>query len=518
VEEDGVATDGDHLVDAVLEPDTGDLQAIRSRGFLRFAVAPDPLMIAYDGENAVGIAIAIGQELEKHLANRPNAGRTPTVVVPTPMPRGEIVERLKGGMSDFATLTVGRAEQADLSLTQPLIRDVNDVPVLSPDLSGIETLDDLARLPIYISESGRYVRDLRELNAEREKQGKPLFDIRLVDGRLDDYDLIEMVEIGLIPATIASDFKARFWQTAYPSIVIREDLKLTEDGFIGWAVRSKNPRLLRALNGFSRKIRKGTLIGNVVLKKYASSAEWIENLNTAKARLKINEVGPVISRYARRYGFEPDLVLAQAYQESRLDQSVRSHVGAIGVMQVMPSTARDPVVDIPDVTGLDDNVHAGVKYLRWLRDTYFDDPEIEPLDQTLLSFAAYNAGPGGVKRARARASEMDLDPNVWFENVEVAIAQAVSREPVVYVRNIFKYYVSHRLLSELEMDAEEPLSEARRVAEITENLPLALRARALEAESTIVRTPSKGARGTEDLLISDSGAILRGPIIETRRQ
>lgn len=512
IEEEGLAREGDHLVEAVLAPDRSDLPGIRQRGFLRFAVAPDPLMIAYDGENAVGVAIALGQELEKYMASRPGGARTPTVVIPTPTPRAEVTERLKEGRSDFATLTLRRSRKSDLSLTRPLIEDVNDVPVLSPDLRGIERMEDLTGVPIYLAEESRYVDDLQRLNRERVAQRKEPLNLRLVDSRLDDYDLIEMVEIGLIPATVASDFKARFWQTVYPSIVIREDLAFTDDGFIGWAVRGGNPKLRKLLDGFAKRVRKGTLIGNVVLNQYASSADWIENLGTDEARLRITEVEPVIRRYAEEYGFEPELVLAQAYQESRLDQSRRSHVGAIGVMQVMPATARDPVVNIPDVTGLDDNVRAGVKYLRWLRDTYFDDPEIAPLDQTLLSFAAYNAGPGGVRKARRRAEAMGLDPDVWFDNVELAITRAVSREPAIYVRNIFKYYVSHRLLRDLEAETEVPLDQARRIADLTENLPLALRARVLESETDLVRNRGKGARGSEDVILSDSGTVLRaGP-------
>ncbi len=453
-EEDPGVQDGDVLIEAVLTPETGGLDAARDRGYLRMAVAPDPLMIAFDGEDAVGVAVAMAQEMEAYLATLPGASATPTVVVPTPLPRSVIVEGLDSGVADFTTLTITRAEETDaLDYTQALISDVNDVPVLSPELSGIETMDDLVNVPIYVQEGGRYTANLRRINEARQAAGKAPLTLRFVDDRLDDYDLIEMVEVGLIPATVASDFKARFWQTVYSSVVVREDLALTEDGRIAWVVRSENPELRDALDGFAEIARRGTLLGNVILNRYATSADWIENLGTDESRVLIDDVEPVIDRFAAEYGFETDLILAQAYQESRLDQTRRSHVGAIGVMQVMPTTAADPVVGIPDVTTLDANVEAGVKYLRWLRDTFFDDPSIDPLDQTLLSFAAYNAGPGGVRRAQRRAVAMGLNPNVWFENVEVAIQRAVSREPAVYVRNIFKYYVAYRLLDELEEDA-----------------------------------------------------------------
>jgi len=453
-------TDGDVLIEAVLEPRKGGLDEARDRGFLRMAVAPDPLMIAFDGEEALGVAVTMAQEMENHLAKLPGASETPTVVVPTPMPRGTIVENVQAGRTDFTTLTVTRAEEEEgLAYTQALIADINDVVVLGAGVAGVETFDDLADIPVYLSESGRYAKSAERLNETRIARGDRPLDLRYVDGRLDDYDLIEMVEVGLIPATVASDFKARFWKTIYESTQVREDLALTEDGRIAWVVRSENPQLRDALDALADMMREGTLLGNVMLDRYASSADWIENLGTDEAGILIDDVEPVIRKYARKFDFEPDLVLAQAYQESRLDQSRRSHVGAIGVMQVMPATAADPAVGIPDVTGLDDNVHAGVKYLRWLRDTFYDAPEIDPLDRTLLAFAAYNAGPGGVKRARAEAASMGLDPNVWFENVEVAIPRVVSREPATYVRNIFKYYVAYRLLRDLEDETEKVRSE-----------------------------------------------------------
>lgn len=142
------------------------------------------------------------------------------------------------------------------------------------------------------------------------------------------------------------------------------------------------------------------------------------------------------------------MIAAQGYQESCLDQSKRSPVGAVGVLQVMPATAKDPNVGIPDIHLTEPNIHAGVKYLRFLRDHFCSDPSLSKLDQTPFSFAAYNAGPGNVAKARKRAAKLGLNPNVWLDNVEIAAAKVVSREPVIYVRNIYKYYVAYVVLTE----------------------------------------------------------------------
>jgi membrane-bound lytic murein transglycosylase MltF len=125
-------------------------------------------------------------------------------------------------------------------------------------------------------------------------------------------------------------------------------------------------------------------------------------------------------------------------------------------MQLMPATALDPNVDIPNIEVGERNVEAGVKYLRHLRDEYFGDPAITPFDQACLAFAAYNAGPGNIRKARARAESMGLDPNVWFGHVEVAAGRTISREPVVYVRNILKYYTSYRIFQAQAGATERP--------------------------------------------------------------
>ena len=144
------------------------------------------------------------------------------------------------------------------------------------------------------------------------------------------------------------------------------------------------------------------------------------------------------------YDFDSLMVAAQGYQESRLDQSVRSSAGAIGIMQLLPSTATDPNVGIPDIHEVESNIHAGVKYLRFIRDRYFSDPEINEMNRTLLAFAAYNAGPSRIAKVRAKTAEMGLDPNKWFRNVEVAAAHDIGRETVQYVSNIYKYYIAYQ--------------------------------------------------------------------------
>jgi membrane-bound lytic murein transglycosylase MltF len=146
------------------------------------------------------------------------------------------------------------------------------------------------------------------------------------------------------------------------------------------------------------------------------------------------------------------MLTAQGYQESQLDNQRRSRAGAVGVMQVLPTTGKE--MQVGDVRKLDPNIHAGVKYLRFMTDRYFQDAPMEPVDKMLFAFASYNAGPAKIARLRKEAKQAGLDPNVWFNNVERIAALRIGRETVQYVSNIFKYYVAYRLIEDERQERE----------------------------------------------------------------
>ena len=197
-----------------------------------------------------------------------------------------------------------------------------------------------------------------------------------------------------------------------------------------------------------RSARKGTRTGNIILQKYLKSTRWAEKALDTEGEGRLRNLVSLFREYSDQYGFDWLMVAAQGYQESKFDQSARSSAGAIGIMQLLPSTAADPSVGIPDITTERNNIHAGVRYLRFLRERYFSDPQIKDFDRVAFGFAAYNAGPGNVAKSRRLAAKMGLNPDVWFDNVELAAARAVSREPVIYVRNIYKYYVAYRRIAD----------------------------------------------------------------------
>ena len=109
---------------------------------------------------------------------------------------------------------------------------------------------------------------------------------------------------------------------------------------------------------------------------------------------RFGKAAPLILKYASRYGFDWLLIVAQAYQESRFDQGAVSNKGAVGIMQVLPSTAADSNVDIPDISIVENNIHAGSKYLRFVRDRYYGPEPMSELDKTLFRIGFLQRRPG----------------------------------------------------------------------------------------------------------------------------
>jgi membrane-bound lytic murein transglycosylase MltF len=263
---------------------------------------------------------------------------------------------------------------------------------------------------------------------------------------LEDEDLLEMLDAGLIPLIVVNQYTADFWKQIFPKITVHGDVAVRTGGEIAWAIRKNTPQLKAALDDFAKRNKVGTSIGNQLLKRYLKDVKYVKNAASAQERKKFQDLVAYFKKYGDQYDVDWVLMAAQGYQESQLDQSVKSHVGAIGVMQLMPATAKE--MNVGDVTKTEANINAGIKYMRYMIDHYYGDEPMTNLDKALFAFASYNAGPARVRNLRAEAKERGLDPNVWFHNVEYVAADRVGQETVTYVSNIYKYYIAYRLLLE----------------------------------------------------------------------
>jgi len=299
--------------------------------------------------------------------------------------------------------------------------------------------------------------------------GKPPVEIVLADENLEDEDILEMVNAGIVDATVVNYYLAIFWQQVFTNIKPHPDLTLRERSEIAWAIRKDSPKLKSTVDAFVAKNKKGTAIGNMILRRYLQNTKWARNATSASDMKRFDELSGYFKKYSEQYKFEWLLLVAQGYQESGLDQSVRSPVGAVGVMQVMPTTAADRNVKIANIHLVEPNIQAGAKYMRFLVNQYFDEPGIDNLNRHLFAFASYNGGPNRIARLRREAAARGLDPNKWFNNVELLAAEQIGRETVQYVSNIYKYYVAYKLV--LERTGQRDAAKARASAAQSKDKP-----------------------------------------------
>ncbi|EED31794.1 lytic transglycosylase, catalytic [gamma proteobacterium NOR5-3] len=443
----------------------GDLDVMEEHRVVRILTVYGPGRFHLEEGRGVGIVAEMAARFEEHLNQNPQRKHIKVYTLVIPVARDQLIPALLEGRGDLIsaglTITPEREEIVDFSI--PASKPLNEILVTGPSAPQIDKLEDLSGETVYLRESSSYKESVEALNARLKAQGLAPVDIEVMPGSLEDDDLIEMVNAGLLPWAVVDDYKPQVWEGVFNDLVVREDLVFRKGGRTAWAMRKDSPLLKASVDAFLKQNRAGTLFGNILINRYVRNFDWAGNALSDQDYQRFNDLQHLFKKYGDLYEMEYLFAAAQGYQESRLDQSVRSNAGAVGVMQLLPTTASDKSVGIPDIHEVEPNIHAGIKYMDYLRDRYFSDPKITPLNQALLALGAYNAGPSRMIRLRAKAEERGYDPNVWFDNVEIIAAEDIGRETVQYVSNIFRYYLTYRNVANQELKR----AEARRAAGIS---------------------------------------------------
>lgn len=438
---------GRHPLDVHLSRSyTGDLSDLLKRKHIRVLTTMNSTNFFLADGKIGGYEYALLKEYEQSL-NQDHTRRELKVILEfIPVARDRLLSGLVEGLGDIAAagLTVTDRRQKLVDFTCPYLTGINEILVTRKGISPPSCLEDLAGKQIFVRRSSSYFESLVALNRRLAKKGVQSIEIIEADENLETEDILELVNAGAIDITVCDSHIARIWSKVFRDIRVYENITLRKGGSIAWAVRKDSPKLRKNLNHFIEEHRKGTLLGNIFFSRYYESTEWLKNPLSGVAGSKVGEYRALFKKYADQYGFDWQLILAMAYQESGLDPEIKSDGGAIGLMQIRPSTAADPNVGITNVYSLENNIHAAVKYLDFLRRRYFSDGNIRPRDRVRFALAAYNAGPAAIRRAREKAAAMNLDPDRWFRNVEHAVLIMIGNETVRYVSNINKYYVIYK--------------------------------------------------------------------------
>jgi len=441
---------------------TGDLDEMLKARNIRALIMINPISFFYQNGKPQGITYEALEELERYVNKKYKTGALKVKVTFIPMRPDELGQALTEGVGDLVAqgviITPQREEK--YAFTVPLQTDVSNIVITGSALADAKTFDDLAGKPIYVNPLTVAYEKLQEISAQRVKEGKSALTVKAADKNLMEDDLIQMANAGLIPATVASSARAQLWAQILPNLKVHPDMVVSSGNNLAWVMRKNNPQFKKLLDEFVEDHKVGTSFGNTLLRRYLQNTKWIKNSTSQEELKKFQSYVEYFQKYSAEYNFDYLMIAAQGYQESLLDQNRKSHVGAVGIMQVMPKYAAADPINVKNVNTADQNILAGVRMLRNIADTYFNDPKIDQVNKTLFTFASYNAGPNRIVRLRKKAAADGLDPNRWFGNVEIEVAEDVGQETVTYVSNIYKYYVAYKLSLEQAQEKKKAIAGA----------------------------------------------------------
>jgi membrane-bound lytic murein transglycosylase MltF len=440
------------------KPWTGDFDKMLERRMIRIYAPFSRSLYFSDQGRERGIAVELARDWERYLNVKyaRTLGKRPLTIYIAPATRDKLLPYLDEGLADVAignlTVTDERLKEVDFVAGDEGRRTISEVVVTGPKSPELKSLDDLSGKRVHVRKASSYYDSLQQLNERLKREGKPAVELVLVPESLEDEDMMEMLDAGLIELIVVDDWKAHMWAQVLPKIKDRTDLMLRANAKTGWAIRKDSPKLAAEIDDFFRNWAMKQGVADYRMNVYMKKVKELKDPTASAEYKRFQQTLALFEKYGKQYGFDPLMLAAQGYQESQLNQNAKSGVGAIGVMQLMPATGEQ--MKVGDIHVTESNIHAGAKYMDQLMTAYFDDASFSEGNRPLFAFASYNCGPGNVAKARKEAEKRGLDPNKWFNNVELVVAEKIGTETTTYVRNIYKYYVAYKLTLDAQAEAE----------------------------------------------------------------
>jgi len=440
------------------KPFTGDFDGMLERRTIRIYAPYSRSLYFVDKGRERGLGAELVRDFERWVNQKyaKQLGKRPLTVYIVAATRDKLLTDLTEGQADIAigNLTVTEERLKVVDFVAPDEKIVNiEILVTGPSSPAIASADELSGKTVHVRKASSYYASLSALNDRLKKAGKPPVNLVLVPDALEDEDMLEMLNAGLLQAMVVDDWKARLWSQVLPNLKLHNDVVLREATKKGWAIRKNSPKLNAVLNDFYASWVKTAGVVPYRQQQYMKNIKTLNNPAAASDYQRFQQVVALFDKYGRQYNFDPLMLAAQGYQESTLDQNKKSRVGAVGVMQLMPQTGS--ALKVGDISVTEANIHGGAKYMDQLMTQYFKDAKFDEQNRTLFAFASYNAGPGNIAKMRTEAGKRGLDPDKWFNNVEVVTAEKIGIETTTYVRNIFKYYVSYKLTQDARATVEK---------------------------------------------------------------
>jgi len=438
---------------------TGDFDKLLERRMIRVYSPFSRSLFFSDKGRDRGLAAELVRDWERYINYKyaKKLGKRPLTVYIAPATRDKLLPDLVGGLADVAignlTVTDERLKTVDFVPGDEGRRTINEVVLTGPKSPELRSLDDLSGKRLHVRKASSYYESLEKQNEKFQKDKKPPLTLIVVPDGLEDEDLMEMLDAGLVELLVVDDWKARMWAQVLPHMKVRSDLVVRADAKTGWAVRKDSPKLKAEIDDFFRNWAMKQGVAEYRMGVYMKKVKELKDPTASAEYKRFKQTIAIFEKYGQKYGFDPLMLAAQGYQESQLNQEAKSHVGAIGIMQVMPETGEE--MKVGDVHVVDANIHAGAKYMDKLMTAYFPEAHFSEGNRPLFAFASYNCGPGNVSKCRREAAKLGLDADKWFNNVEIVVAKKIGTETTTYVRNIYKYYVAYRLTLDAQAEADK---------------------------------------------------------------
>ena len=450
--------------DRLMQPFFGDLEEMRERRLIRVLISYNRTHYFMAEHGSLGLEYEFLRAYEQSLNRGPLQQRYQTHLVFIPTPFDQLFDALNAGRGDIiaAGLTVTETRKNLALFTQPYITGVNEILVSHPNAAPIERLEDLSGRKIMVVAQSSYMINLMLANQALGQLGLQPIEIIPAPSTLDAEDILELVHAEIIDYTVTDDHIAIAWSRVLNNLTLYPQIRFHHEGQLAWAVRNNNPQLLSSLNNFiERQAKPGRYLSNVLFNKYFNDNTWLQTDGlTSESIDQLSQLRPYFELYADFYNMDWLLIAAVAFQESRFRNHLTSSKGAVGMMQIRPSTAAAPQIAISDIHELEQNIHAGTKYLAYLKQQVFTGPDYTSEESLNFALAAYNAGQTRIRQLQREAERQGLNPYVWFYNVEQIARRRIGHETVNYVLSVQRHQTTFS--STLSLIEERRITRAPR--------------------------------------------------------
>ncbi len=273
---------------------TGDLDEMAKSRNIRALVLINPIGFFYDKGHPQGVMYEALEELEKFANQKLKTGKLKIKVTFLPMRVDQVEAALNEGVGDIIAygIVVTPEREKRVAFSMPLQTDVSQIIVTGKNFGAVSSLADLGGKEVYVNPLTTYYGNLQKVNEELQKAGKTPIVIKEADKNLIDDDLVQMVNAGLIPATVTTKQKAALWAQVLTGIQPHPDLTIATVGQLAWVMRKNNPQLKQLVDEFVASHAVGTSFGNTLVRRYLQNTKWVKNSTSSEE----------CSRYCRNIG------------------------------------------------------------------------------------------------------------------------------------------------------------------------------------------------------------------------